>query len=191
MLQLQVSQNELLKSYYTLFMKKNFYLLISLLVIACQGKNSLENSKINDSNPNSISSTSEPDTILILNDSTKSGDYFIVLNYKIGNKITEIYRERDNDREMDLSFDYNFKNKRLNYKAYQIYDEPTGTKWSLLFDNYDGALYKTDQYDDKAIGDQIIKESVDFKGQSVKIKSEIDKREYSIKLSLIKKLHTK
>src|SRR5437868_1597624 len=84
-----------------------------------------------------------------------------------------------------LADTFYYHKKKLNYKAYVFYDEPTGRQFAVLYNLRTKSLYKTGWFDDYAVGDKIVQEEVDFKKKIIIIRSDFKLKFYNINLTLI------
>jgi hypothetical protein len=108
----------------------------------------------------------------------------MVLLYKHDGKAIEIYRINNRDYSIEFKYNFTYSEKKNDYLCYTIDDLPTGLRWDILFNNKTKVFYKTEPYDKKALGDELIKETIDFEHETVSVKS-IEAPTYTIKLTKI------
>ena len=121
-----------------------------------------------------------------LNKKENSLNYILV--YKTGSNCYEVYRTRIVDYNGEVKYNFSYSDNSKTYTCYTDYDFATGVKRSFFYNKKNNSFYMTDLYDLKAIGDKIIKKTVDFEKHSLRVKS-IDNGKvtyYSVKLKEIK-----
>jgi hypothetical protein len=113
------------------------------------------------------------DTIYVRVDSTtidtSNNSFEFVLVYQLKSHPYEIYRVKNKDYSVEFEYHFSYSGNRKSYLCYTVHDLPTGVTWSIIFDKNTKIFYRTDVYDLKALGDKLVKESVDFlSGRSVR-----------------------
>jgi hypothetical protein len=73
-------------------------------------------------------------------------------------------------------------NKHFDFYLYILYDEPTGRIRALIYNYKNNSLFISDWFDDKAKGDYLIKDKVNFSKRLLTIKDKNAKRFYKVKL---------
>lgn len=105
-------------------------------------------------------------------------------------RIFEIIKINNQDYPYELTFDFSYRTTTANYVCYTLYDQVVGSSMSIFFDKRHQTFFKSEWYDLKALGDKIIKNTVDFDRKQLFIeptKSNGNKRQkYKIQLTSIK-----
>ena len=81
-----------------------------------------------------------------------------------------VFSEKSQDYSLDVTYNYSYNKQNKDYISFLIYYYSTGQKRNVLIDTKSKRLYMTDYYDSKAIGDSIIRETVDFKKKETVIR---------------------
>jgi hypothetical protein len=102
----------------------------------------------------------------------------LVLKTKGGNRT--IYQNRSATIVKDTSF--SFKDEKLHFETFVLYDEPTGLSKDLIYDWNEALLYESDWYDDDATGDAIQPNSINFQTLKVDVVDGAPKKYYSISI---------
>jgi hypothetical protein len=74
--------------------------------------------------------------------------------------------------EVELRFDYFYKDTLKSYQSYIIGNIPDGSYQNIFFDEKSKAFYMTDPYNLSAGNDRIVRKSVSFDKKSARVKSE-------------------
>ncbi|HEU5291915.1 MAG TPA: hypothetical protein VFU05_14795 [Cyclobacteriaceae bacterium] len=130
------------------------------------------------------------DTVFVIVDSTsinkKENTFYFALIYKEKEKTYEVYREKNRDYSIEFEFNFHFADSEKDYLSFSINDLPTGLKWDIIYNKKTKIFYRTDAYDKKALGDELIKSSMNFKDETAFVKSnEPYTQNYTVKLNLI------
>ena len=163
-------------------MKILLNVLISLFLLSCFGQNKF--ALINEKELKS-------DTAWVIIDSStinKAENTFeFILAANLNRELYEIYRVKNRDHSVEFGYNFSYTDIKNNYACYTVNDLPTGARWDILFDKNTKAFYRTDVYDVKALGDNLIKESIDFiKGIALVRSQDVNSRGiYNIKLNKI------
>ena len=105
----------------------------------------------------------------VLNKTRNTFDYSFI--YKKNETCFEVYRKKVKDFSTEIEFSFSYSDSIVKYCCYVIYDQVTGISKNIIFDEKEGNFYLTDSYDLKALGDEPVKNSVDFNGKTIKVKS--------------------
>lgn len=151
-------------------MSRYFYILFTALIIssfifACGTK---ENNK-----SNSVSTLDkQTDTFYVEIDSSKKINNIMIYNivYERPEQKKIVFSEKSQDYSLDVIYNYSYHKQNKDYISFLIYYCSTGQKKNLLVDKKSKRIYMTDYYDSRAVGDSIIRESVDFKNKETVIR---------------------
>lgn len=113
------------------------------------------------------------DTVCIIVDSSSIKDnvYEYVLIIKTENHTYEIYREKSIDNSIEFEYSGSYQTSKLSLDLFNITDLPTGQTKAIIHDKSLNIFYLTSWYDSKALGDSLIKSTVDFKKLNAQVKS--------------------
>ena len=83
----------------------------------------------------------------------------------------EVFRKKVIDYSSEVEFSYSYIDANNKYRCYIIYDQITGISKNIFFDEKYKVFYISDPYDLSALGDEPVKNSIDFKSKNITIKS--------------------
>ena len=110
----------------------------------------------------------------------------LVLVFKTDTNRYEIYREKNQDYSVEFKQVSSYNRGDLYYELFNIADLPTGRSKDVIRDKHSNTFYLTDWYDNQAVGDTLIKSSINFTNYRIKVKSMLpNSSDYEIQLKKI------
>ncbi len=130
----------------------------------------------------------------------KTNNLFFEIDSIIDNKLGvfytyKFYKQELSNKKLLYSFETQtisivensrYLNKNYDYYLYVLYDEPTGRVFTLIYNYKNKSFFKSDWFDDKANGDYLIKDKVNFQKRYLTIKEKYLNKVYKVKLYSIK-----
>lgn len=149
-------------------MKQIFNICILIVFTSCWGKSAIHKEIKN-------KGVVSRDTAYVIVDSAsinkQENTFDFILLYKQDGKANEIYRIKNRDYSIEFEYNFYHSDNKVDYICYTVNDLPTGQRWDILFNKRTKVFYKTDAYDRRAIGDELIKDTVDFEHETASVKS--------------------